>query len=230
MTDSTDSTDPDAKNAPIAIHTGNDARGLTQTRAALAARGVVDALNGAQTLSGSGATRGIHVSSGVATHSRDAANANFGRALPPIEAIVPHRGTMLLLDAIRAYDATSVTANATVRAGAWYVDQDGAMPAWIGIELMAQAIAAHEGLLSMQDGHPARPGVLLGSRRYEAKLAAFPRNALLRIHARELLRSDDGTGAYDCTIEHGDTLYATAVVKVYQPHDFEAFIEASYRS
>lgn len=166
-----------------------------------------------------------------AAHARSAdAPALTRRAgIPPIDAIVPHRGTMLLLDAIRSYDLTSVTAHATVHADAWYADQNGAMPAWIGIELMAQAIAAHEGLLSMQDGQPARPGVLLGSRRYEAKVLAFPRNAVLRIHAIELLRSDDGTGAYECTIEHGDRLYATAVVKVYQPLDFEAFIKDSYR-
>lgn len=47
------------------------------------------------------------------------------------------------------------------------------MPAWFGIELMAQAIAAHVGLLSMRDGNPARPGVLLGSRKYEAHTPAF---------------------------------------------------------
>jgi predicted hotdog family 3-hydroxylacyl-ACP dehydratase len=162
-------------------------------------------------------------------HAHDAGSTTARAGIPPIEAIVPHRGTMLLLDAIRAYDATTVTAHATVHADAWYADPDGAMPAWIGIELMAQAIAAHEGLLSMKDGQPARPGVLLGSRRYEAKVGAFPRNALLRIHASEVLRSDDGTGAYECTIEHGDTLYATAVVKVYQPLDFEAFIKDNYR-
>ncbi|CAM2140529.1 protein of unknown function [Pararobbsia alpina] len=162
-------------------------------------------------------------------HAGTASHDHAGAAIPHIEDIVPHRGTMLLLDAVRSYDTTSLTAHATVHADAWYADQDGAMPAWIGVELMAQAIAAHEGLLSMREGNPARPGVLLGARRYEARVTVFPRNALLRIHAKEVLRSEDGTGAYDCTIEHGNQLFASAVVKVYQPHDFEAFIKESYR-
>ncbi|MEX3833425.1 beta-hydroxyacyl-ACP dehydratase, partial [Paraburkholderia sp. BR14263] len=81
-------------------------------------------------------------------------------AFPPIETIIPHRGTMLLLDSVAACSDESLTALAGVRADAWYADEQGAMPAWIGIELMAQAIAAHVGLLSMREGKPARPGVL----------------------------------------------------------------------
>ncbi|MBN3815024.1 beta-hydroxyacyl-ACP dehydratase, partial [Paraburkholderia sp. Ac-20347] len=91
-----------------------------------------------------------------------------GEIFPPIDAIIPHRGTMLLLDAVCACSDESLSAEASVRADAWYADAQGAMPAWIGIELMAQAIAAHVGLLSMRAGKAARPGVLLGTRRFTA--------------------------------------------------------------
>ncbi|MBN3729222.1 ApeP family dehydratase, partial [Burkholderia sp. Ac-20379] len=69
--------------------------------------------------------------------------------------VLPHRGTMLLLDAIVACTQEAVEAHASVRPDAWYADAGGAMPAWIGIELMAQAIAAHVGLLAMRDGGSA---------------------------------------------------------------------------
>lgn len=152
------------------------------------------------------------------------------RAFASIDTIIPHRGTMLLLDDVLACSETSLTALATVRADAWYADAQGAMPAWIGIELMAQAIAAHVGLLSMRGGTPARPGVLLGTRRYTALLAAFACGAPLRITVDELLRSEEGHGAYGCTIEQDGVPCAEATVKVYQPHDFQNFIEESFRS
>lgn len=150
----------------------------------------------------------------------------------PIESILPHRGTMLLLAGVEAWDDETLTALAHVDPAAWYADAAGNMPAWIGIELMAQAIAAHVGLLSTRDGKPARPGVLLGSRKYEASVPAFAQGQPLRVQARELLRGAEGHGAYECTISATisadvQTL-AKAIIKVYQPTDFQAFIEGSF--
>jgi len=151
-------------------------------------------------------------------------------AFPPIEQIVPHRGTMLLLDAVSACSDDALSAHARVRADAWYADADGAMPAWIGIELMAQAIAAHVGLLALRGHSPARPGVLLGARRYEAFVPAFARDARLCVTVSEVLRGDEGHGAYDCAIAHDGARCAQATVKVYQPRDFRTFIEGSFQS
>ncbi|CAE6730874.1 hypothetical protein R75461_01989 [Paraburkholderia nemoris] len=150
--------------------------------------------------------------------------------LQPIETIIPHRGTMLLIDAVNTFSEEAVSARATVHADAWYADADGAMPAWIGIELMAQTIAAHVALLAMRGGGQARPGVLLGSRIYRALQPSFAGGAQLLIHATELLRSEEGHGAYECTIHHGDVCCAEAVIKVFQPRDFQSFIEGSFSS
>lgn len=148
----------------------------------------------------------------------------------PIEAIIPHRGSMLLIDAVETFDQETLSARATVDPHAWYADADGAMPAWIGIELMAQAIAAHVALLAMRGGGHARPGVLLGSRSYKALQPAFAGGARLSVHVVELLRSEEGHGAYECTIHHGDVCCAEAVVKIFQPRDFQSFIEGSFSS
>ncbi|NML29417.1 hotdog family protein [Paraburkholderia antibiotica] len=151
-------------------------------------------------------------------------------ARQPIEAIIPHRGSMLLLDAVETFADTTLSAFAHVDPHAWYADADGAMPAWIGIELMAQAIAAHVALVAMRGGGHARPGVLLGSRSYQALQPAFESGARLRIHVSELLRSDAGHGAYECTIDAGTARCAEAVIKVFQPPDFQSFIEGSVSS
>jgi predicted hotdog family 3-hydroxylacyl-ACP dehydratase len=137
---------------------------------------------------------------------------------------------MLLLDAVLACADESLTAQARVQGDAWYADAAGAMPAWIGIELMAQAIAAHVGLLTRRAGDTMRPGVLLGSRRYEVRKPVFARDALLRIDVKELLRGEEGHGAYECVIQHDGVVGAEAVIKVFQPRDFQSFIEEGFRS
>ncbi|SIT48572.1 putative 3-hydroxylacyl-(Acyl carrier protein) dehydratase [Paraburkholderia piptadeniae] len=146
---------------------------------------------------------------------------------PPIDTILPHRGTMLLIDGVSACSDVALTAYAAVRGDAWYADAGGAMPAWIGIELMAQAVAAHIALLAMRAGGHARPGVLLGTRSYKAHVSAFARDVQLTIGVHEVLRSEEGHSAYECTIDHDGARHAEAVIKVFQPGDFQTFIEGS---
>jgi predicted hotdog family 3-hydroxylacyl-ACP dehydratase len=57
------------------------------------------------------------------------------------ESVVPHTGTMVLLDQIEYWDETGLQASVTIRADAPFADVSG-VPAWVGIELMAQTIAA----------------------------------------------------------------------------------------
>ena len=60
---------------------------------------------------------------------------------PLVEELLPHRGTMLLVDRVCDFSDDSALVEFTPRADGWYADESGAMSAWIGIELMAQAIA-----------------------------------------------------------------------------------------
>jgi predicted hotdog family 3-hydroxylacyl-ACP dehydratase len=146
---------------------------------------------------------------------------------PPIDDLIPHRGVMRLLDGVSAADATSIEALATVPAEAWYLDERGAMPAWIGIELMAQAIAALAGLEGRRQGRPPRPGVLLGTRAYRAKAGSFPRGERLRISVRLSDADESGFGAYACEIRGAAGPLAEATLKVFAPPDFAAFIQSA---
>ena len=62
-------------------------------------------------------------------------------SLPPVEALIPHRGTMRLLDRVIGFEEKSAIAEFTPCSTAWYADAAGGMPAWIGIEAMAQTVA-----------------------------------------------------------------------------------------
>ena len=145
--------------------------------------------------------------------------------LPPIEDVLSHRGCMLLLAAVNAHDEESVLCTALAEPMAWYANVEGAMPAWLGIELMAQAIAAHVALLARTQGKSPRPGALLGTRAYRSHCAHFPAGVPIRITARQSFRDDAGLAAYHCTLNTADgEPLAEAALTVYEPADFEQFI------
>jgi predicted hotdog family 3-hydroxylacyl-ACP dehydratase len=146
-------------------------------------------------------------------------------ALPPIEALIPHRGTMRLLDRALAFTEETALAEYTPLSAAWYADAHGDMPAWIGIELMAQTIAAHVALLKRQQGLPPRMGALLGTRSYRSTVSRFAAGTALRIRVQLILRDASGLGAYECAISVDEAVLATAILKVYEPEDFEIFVQ-----
>jgi predicted hotdog family 3-hydroxylacyl-ACP dehydratase len=150
--------------------------------------------------------------------------------LPPIEALVPHRGAMLWLERLVAADEVTVEAEARVRREAWYAEDDGAMPGWIGIELMAQAIAAHAGLRGLRSGGLPKPGVLLGCRAYRVGAPRFAAGTLLRVAARMSFADESGFGAYDCVISDSGGELAAATLKVYEPADFGAFLDSLHKT
>jgi predicted hotdog family 3-hydroxylacyl-ACP dehydratase len=142
-----------------------------------------------------------------------------------IEDLLPHRGVMLLLDSVVSADERSIVAEVTVPEAAWYLDEQDGLPAWIGIELMAQAIAAHAGLRGRLNGKPPKRGVLLGCRAYRASMPRAAAGALLKVSAKMTVMDESGFGAYDCAIESNAAHFAAATLKVFEPADFEAFMK-----
>ena len=145
--------------------------------------------------------------------------------LPPVEDLLPHRGTMLLLDRVTEFAADTVVAEYAPRADAWYSDDKGNMVAWVGIELMAQTVAAHVALTKRLIGLPVKMGALLGTRSYRTNTASFASGRILQIHAREVFRDESGLAGYECAIACGGMQLAEAVLKVYEPEDFGRFMQ-----
>lgn len=140
---------------------------------------------------------------------------------PPIEELLPHRYGMLLVERVIAWDAASATVSASPSSEGWYAEAGG-MPSRLGIELMAQAIAAHVSIVAWSKGEPPKKGVLLGARAYRATQPYFAVGSELIVKATRAFSDDSGMGAYDCTIENR----AKARILVFEPPDFEAFIKA----
>lgn len=134
---------------------------------------------------------------------------------------------MLLLDRVIAFDSESTIAEYSPHDDAWYADEQGNMPAWIGIELMAQTIAAHVGLIKHRMGAPLKMGALLGTRRYTSEQAAFAAGKKLHIMAKMIYRDPTGLGAYECHISTDGEELASGTVKVFEPDDFQTLLQAS---
>ncbi|GJG95375.1 hotdog family protein [Cupriavidus pauculus] len=146
------------------------------------------------------------------------------RPLPPIGELVPHAGAMRLVDELLEADATHAVARATVRPTQLFVDEAG-MPAWIGIEYMAQTIAAWAGMRARETGNKPVPGFLLGTRRYACNTAAFAAGSVLTIHVQLEMAGDDGMSMFACTLAQDGNEVARATVSVYAPADAQAFLE-----
>lgn len=148
-------------------------------------------------------------------------------SFPPIEELIPHCGSMLLLDRVTGFEGGVAVAEYTPRSEAWYADESGNMPAWIGIEVMAQTVAAHVALTKRLEGLPLKMGVLLGTRAYRASATSFAAGGTLLIRVELVLRDPGGLGAYECAIDANGATLATAVLKVYEPENFELFVQGN---
>ena len=87
--------------------------------------------------------------------------------------LVPHAGDMLLIDDILACDESGIETRLVVRPGL-FTDAAGALPAWIGVELMAQSVAAFAGCQARRRGEAPALGFLLGTRQFACDVPAFP--------------------------------------------------------
>jgi predicted hotdog family 3-hydroxylacyl-ACP dehydratase len=138
-----------------------------------------------------------------------------------LEDVLPHRPPFILLDKIESWSKTGIVS--TVRIGdiSQFVEERG-VPAFVGLEYMAQTCGAWAGCRARNEGGNIEVGFLLGSRDYKATRNFFHRGEVLQIRA-ELDFLDGGLGSFKCSIHEAETLLATAMVVVYQPKDLTEF-------
>jgi predicted hotdog family 3-hydroxylacyl-ACP dehydratase len=133
---------------------------------------------------------------------------------------------MMLLDRVISVDAESVCVEVRIRKDSlFYVD--GGVGAWVGLEYIAQAIAAYAGYHAGLRGEAVKIGFLLGTRRYECVRPSFALGSVIQVRAKRVLQNDDGLAAFDCYIDDESGRIAAASVTVFQPADAEEFLDGS---
>jgi predicted hotdog family 3-hydroxylacyl-ACP dehydratase len=132
----------------------------------------------------------------------------------PVHELVPHGPEMTLIEKLVSYDALRSVATARIDESNVFFE-NGGVPAWAGLEYMAQTIAAHAGFAARLRGERPAVGFLLGTRAYVSSVADFPAGTRLSISVEpEVVEA--GFARFNCSIET-DRVVATAVVAVYRP-------------
>ncbi|WP_101759762.1 hotdog family protein [Oceanicoccus sp. KOV_DT_Chl] len=134
-----------------------------------------------------------------------------------VDELVPHSGHMSLLDRVINQTAERLIAEVDITAHSLFLDGDIGVPTWVGIEYMAQAVAAWAGVIARQAGEDVRLGFLLGSRKYTAHASHFGLGETLTVTVERAYQHDE-LGVFDCSIYlNGDAEVASARLNVYQP-------------
>jgi predicted hotdog family 3-hydroxylacyl-ACP dehydratase len=115
--------------------------------------------------------------------------------------LLPHDGTMVFLSRLLSHRQDQTVCLVEIDAQAHFREPDGAVPAWVGLEYMAQCIAAHAGMVGRARGAPPQLGMLLGSRRVRFHTQRFAPGQTLRVSARHVWGRAPGPVSFDCTLE-----------------------------
>jgi predicted hotdog family 3-hydroxylacyl-ACP dehydratase len=101
-----------------------------------------------------------------------------------------------------------------VNADDCFVESDLGVPAYVGVEFMAQCVAVNAGAHARIAGLGPPLGFLLGARHFKATISHFEIGEVYRASSQELLRDDSGMGSYECYILHGNDQVASARLAV----------------
>jgi predicted hotdog family 3-hydroxylacyl-ACP dehydratase len=127
---------------------------------------------------------------------------------------------MRLIDRVLDHDETATCCEVDPARSALFRDASGRVPVWVAVEYMAQAAAAHGGLLARERGEPPKPGLFVGSRRLRFRCADFAPGRRLEVTARHAAGS--GTRlAFDCEVldPDGGAPLAEGRLNVVVPND-----------
>jgi predicted hotdog family 3-hydroxylacyl-ACP dehydratase len=133
---------------------------------------------------------------------------------PPVGALLPHSGRMLLLDEVVSAAPDRVACRVTIREGSTFAE-GGRVPGVVALEYMAQAVGVYAGLRARGAGEPVRIGFLLGTRRLTLPPEDFRAGDELLVEARHEF-GDEQIGAFECTVTLRGVTVAEGCLKVFQ--------------
>ncbi len=140
-----------------------------------------------------------------------------------VAQLVPHSGKMSLLDVIVGYGEDWLEAEVHISADSMFVDEHG-VPAWVGLEYLAQAIGAYAGLQERLSGGAPKLGFLLGSRHYHSSSDYFKLGQVLSLRVQREMQAENGLSVFQCEL-HGEGVDAAARLNVFQPDDADTFLQ-----
>jgi|TARA_B110000503_G_scaffold44630_1_gene72881 predicted hotdog family 3-hydroxylacyl-ACP dehydratase len=137
---------------------------------------------------------------------------------------VKHSGSMLLIDNFLSYDNQGIVVDVTITEKSLFF-KNGYVPAWIGLEYAAQAVAAWAGLQAKRKKHKTKIGLLISCHRYECTRSNFVLGEKLTITTKEEFR-DRKMGSYYCVIKDKNQIeIVTVTINAFLPDNFKNIFE-----
>lgn len=142
-----------------------------------------------------------------------------------IEQVLPHDHPMILLDSLLAFDEIKATCGHLITEQSLLFDSSlQGVPSYVGIEYMAQSIAAYANANEILNNRPVEIGFLVSSRKYKCDFSVFKLGMNLHITAEQLYKDESGLSAFDCAIFVNENKVASARVNVFQPENPTKFL------
>ncbi len=139
---------------------------------------------------------------------------------PPVETLVPHAAPMLLIDRVLAADDEAMCTEVRISKNSMFFTTGHGVPGYVGIEYIAQTVAAYSGwrVQSAAPGSTPKVGYLLGTRKMTMNCDWFDDGAILSIHVKNIFE-DGEMGVFDGEVRNGDDILVSARINVYQPNE-----------
>lgn len=118
----------------------------------------------------------------------------------PIQEFLRHRAPMLLLDRLVEIGPEFAVCEWQVSDSNIFASPDLGVPAYIGVEYMAQCIAVLAGALARANKQQVPLGYLLGTRSFRSSITYFPVGLRYQVVCRELIHNGFGMRSYECEI------------------------------
>lgn len=132
-----------------------------------------------------------------------------------LQVIIPHQPPMRLIDELLFANSDTVKCRLTIREDNIFYDPViNGVYAWIGIEIMAQAVAAYAG--AGKPGHAPKIGFLLSVRKYSHQRKYFELGDELIISAQKDFLHEN-IGVFSCEIRVAGELAVSAILNIIEP-------------
>ncbi len=142
-----------------------------------------------------------------------------------ITDVIPHRDPMILIDRLISYKTDILLTQVDIDELSPYFDVEiNGVPNYVGIEYMAQSIAALVGVEAKSRGDNIRVGFLLGTRKLQMHIPDYRLGESYQTQITRLYQEESGLAVFDCQIFHQQILVATANLNVFLPQDVKTYL------
>ena len=144
-------------------------------------------------------------------------------------SLMPHRGKMLLLSRITAfnYEARTLTGEYSItRDCIFYDPQLEGVPSWVSFELIAQCISAFSGLDCRMRGKPPNPGFILSVTNLELRRSLLSLGAQVSISVIEETKLDP-VSTFHGQVSLGEEQIGAGKLTIIDVKDFSIYQKGS---